>query len=135
MALIDKPGIIYLLRFPNDKLYIGATTKKIEERFNDHINASKNSNTKFHREIQKYGSHVIEGEILDHFNNLKEADFLEKEYIREYNTVSNGLNTSRGGQGVPGYIFNEDDKETISKSQKRRFEKEEERIKTMIQQQ
>lgn len=93
---------IYILLFPNSKVYIGQS-KNVERRFKEY----KNGNSQvIHRAIRKYGYDNVKREILVSCNKLnqKQLDFFEKFWIKVYNSTDNnyGYNISPGGNGNPG---------------------------------
>jgi len=88
-----------------EKSYIGYTSKSLEERLHKHIlNAISGIDTKFYRDIRKYGPKNIISKILIECNDESEAKQLEKNYIQQYNTFKNGSNSTEGGDG--GDIIN-----------------------------
>jgi hypothetical protein len=93
-----------------DKSYIGYTSKSLEERLHKHIlNALSGIDTKFYRDIRKHGPKNIISKILIECNNEIKVKQLERDYIKQYNTFKNGLNSTEGGDG--GDIINSlDDK-------------------------
>lgn len=133
MAIKDKAGFVYSITFPDNKIYIGVTSSSPEKRFKDHVSAAKTGNSgrnllKIHRAILEHGSESAVIEIIDEFSNLKEAEMLEKEYIEDYASAEeNGLNSTKGGQGVLRENITDEERERISTAQKKRFERQEER--------
>lgn len=91
--------IVYMHKTPNNKIYIGQTSKKLEYRCGLNGNGYKN-NKYFWNAIQKYGWDNIEHIILKQNLTKDEADYWEKYYICEYNTLDNkfGYNLAQGGQ-------------------------------------
>lgn len=102
-------GIIYKYTSPSNKCYIGQTIReKIRKR--SHKNAALNENvqTKFARAIRKYGWDNFTYEVLftidnDDKNRVKEKlDFMERYYIRKFDSYNNGYNMTEGGEGGSG---------------------------------
>ena len=56
-------------------------------------------NSKFCNAIKKYGFNFFTPEILEDNLTLQEACELERKYIKEYDSVRNGYNTTWGGEG------------------------------------
>ena len=89
----------------NGKLYIGYTTKSLEERANIHFYKSKSTKGKhynyvFSSAIRKYGFENFSWEILQTCKNIEECLKTEINLIAKYNTLSpNGYNISKGGNG------------------------------------
>jgi group I intron endonuclease len=83
------------------KIYIGQTTKSLEQRIKGHIKESKiDSNRPFMLSINEYGEDNFTFETIDSANNLDELNDKEVYWINFYNSVSpNGYNVTGGGQG------------------------------------
>lgn len=85
----------------NGKIYIGQTTKSLEERKKRHKQDSKRIDTYFYRAIQKYGWENFSWEVVqDNIQSIDELDRLEQYYIAYYNCFDNpsvGYNTQSGG--------------------------------------
>lgn len=91
------------------EIYIGCTTKTVNERFMEHKSRSKVDKyltIKLYKSIRDYGfdNFVVEG--------LFECDNSEKELceintIFMYDSFNNGLNHTIGGKGIIGYEYNE----------------------------
>lgn len=94
-------GFIYLIENDiNHKKYIGLTTRTIEERWKDHLKASKYKNYSLYLAMRKYGIenfHIREIQEEKDFEKLKE---LEKYWINYYNTYYDGYNQTFGGEGA-----------------------------------
>jgi group I intron endonuclease len=93
----------------NGKVYIGQTTKSLEQRIKGHIRESKiESNRPFITSINKYGIDDFIFEVIDSANNLDELNDKEIYWIDFYNSVSpNGYNVTGGGQGKKMISTNE----------------------------
>ena len=90
-----KSGI-YKITNPKGKVYIGRS-KNIEVRFKRYSRyKTTNLQPKLFESFDKYGfeNHIFE--ILDHRDNIE----LEAQYIKEYNSYEDGLNSNKGGGGV-----------------------------------
>lgn len=85
----------------NEKVYIGQTSKTLEERKIAHHNkAMFGSKYHFHNAIRKYRLDIFTWEILEsNIENKKELDRIEIEYIKKFNSIENGYNMSTGGGG------------------------------------
>lgn len=95
----EKEYCVYKHTAPNGKVYIGQTCQKPENRWK---NGKGYSNNKyFSRAIRKYSWDNFKHEIL--FENLtkEEADALEIELIKKYNSTNKdfGFNMENGGYG------------------------------------
>ena len=90
--------IIYKLISPSGKVYIGQTKQKFEKRLQSHLSKSKSSNLYLYKSIRKYGwDNFIKEVVLDKIAEDK-IDDLERQYIKELNTLApNGYNLESGG--------------------------------------
>lgn len=85
----------------NGKLYIGYTSKTVGERFKEHVASARrdNTTTKIGRAIRKYGSDNFRATVLETTSCRTECNQIEDKYIVELNTIKEGYNITRGGQG------------------------------------
>ena len=102
-------GIIYKYTSPSDKCYIGQTIREtIRKRGHKNTALKENAQTKFARAIRKYGWENFEYEVLftidnDEKKRVKEKlDFMERYYIRKFDSYNNGYNMTLGGEGGSG---------------------------------
>lgn len=81
------------------EIYVGTTTKSLNERKNDHLQKSRKSSDGivFHQAIGTYGSDSFIWTELDSANTLTELAEKETEYIYMYNSFQNGYNSNKGG--------------------------------------
>ena len=113
-------GIIYKYTSPSDKCYIGQTIRETIRKCGHKYAALKeNAQTKFARAIRKYGWENFEYEVLFTIDNddkkrVKEKlDFMERYYIRKFDSYNNGYNRTIGGSSLrgknhPRALINED---------------------------
>jgi group I intron endonuclease len=83
----------------NDKLYIGITTRTVEERFREHCNKRFYNSSNLTRAIIKHGSGSFKLEIIHQYDNIdiEELKQIEESYILSLNTVApNGYNLLAG---------------------------------------
>ena len=85
----------------NGKIYIGKTTKTIEERYKEHCNdymKDRNENRPLYRAMKKYG---IKNFSIEEIEECSTSNSSEREtyWIEYYNSFSNGYNATRGGDG------------------------------------
>lgn len=124
----------------NGKIYIGYTSKSINERWEGHINdAKKGSSLYFHKAILKsiieLGENFLNSwssEVLvNNISSLEEAKELEKKFISEYNSNHRqfGYNMTKGGDGTTGHIFRPESIEKLSRAMKGKDRSEEHRRK------
>ena len=90
---------IYIHKSPSGKVYIGQTCQKLNGRWKNGKGYSNNEY--FTRAINKYGWKSFEHEVLFYGLNKEEADILEREYIKKYNSTDPqfGYNIEFGGYG------------------------------------
>lgn len=101
--------IVYKITFPNDKMYIGCTSRALSERQKCHKSYAKNDpRTTVHHAINKYGWNSLKWEVLEKCSSIEEMHFLEKYYIKFYNSKLNfnGYNATDGGEGTIGSKHN-----------------------------
>ena len=89
----------------NGKLYIGQTTRFIQDRWERHINdaLSNRLDTHFARAIRKYGPENFVVEQIDVASSQEELNKKEIYWIKFYNTVKNGYNMTDGAVGGNTY--------------------------------
>jgi len=89
----------------NGYVYVGATTKSVEERKKDHECKAKNgTGYKFQEAISTYGVEAFTWEQIDTATNHNELAQKEKEYILEYNSKDKGYNLDNGG-GIAKQVY------------------------------
>ena len=91
-----KIEVYQITNLINQKRYIGITNN-YKRRWQEHC--KKQANSLIHKAIVKYGEENFKFEIL--YNNVseKEAEKLEKELIKEYDTLApKGYNLAKGGK-------------------------------------
>jgi group I intron endonuclease len=92
----------------NDKIYIGATTKSLEDRKKDHLKKSKKGKSyAFQNAIATYGADAFKWEEIDKTSTKDELAKKEKEYILEYNSKEQGYNSDSGG-GIQKTVYQYD---------------------------
>lgn len=91
----------------NNKIYIGATTKTVKDRFRSHIKDSKSNRCK-HRPLYKafneYGIDNFNIEIIEECKNCERFD-REIFWIDRLNTYNNGYNDTYGGEGKQKFNY------------------------------
>ena len=88
-----------------NKVYIGATTKSIEERKLDHIQkAEKKVGSYFQEAIQTYGMDSFKWEQIDTAYSNDELAKKEVKYVQQYNALKDGYNEDRGG-GIKKTVY------------------------------
>lgn len=89
----------------NGMLYIGITSKSIDERWRSHQNWTRwKKPYGLHLAIREFGVDNFTIEHIASAKNFADLRQLEKQVILQYNSLSpNGYNKTKGGQGVLGY--------------------------------
>mgnify|MGYP000968085759 FL=1 len=104
-------GTIYkITNIKTGKVYIGKTTRSLNDRLQGHINsADKGNNFKLSRAIRKYGKENFIIEPIDFADTREELNEKEVYYISEYKSLENGYNMTIGGEGGNTYIDKSDE--------------------------
>jgi group I intron endonuclease len=86
----------------NGKSYIGLTSKTVNQRWTEHCrDAAKGSSIVFHRAIRKHGKDSWQTEVLvSEIPTKEDAVLFEKHFIKFYDTLNKGYNSTVGGDGV-----------------------------------
>lgn len=100
-----KEYCVYEHVFPNGKKYIGITCDA-KKRWKD--GKGYDAQPKMKRAIECYGWENIEHNIIVDGIEKEQAERLEQYLIAELNTISNGYNSTIGGNTVGGYYLNEE---------------------------
>ena len=96
----------------NNKIYIGQTTRTLEERIAEH---KRKRNPLISKAIKKYGIENFSIEIIDKASAINELNEKEFYYIKKYNSISpNGYNQCEGGGNTIGYKHTEEAKAKMS---------------------
>lgn len=89
----------------NGQVYIGATSKSIDERKKDHFQrVDKTYSCNFHKAIRTFGLDAFSWEQIDTANNNDELAKKEKQYVLKYNSKKDGYNSDCGG-GIKKTIY------------------------------
>lgn len=82
----------------NGKVYIGQTTKTLQERKRQHLQCVKDGvNRHLYNAMRKYGTQSFKFEKLCTAKSKSELNYLEAKYITEYDSVRTGYNMGYGG--------------------------------------
>ena len=99
---MNKTGSIYIIKNKiNDKVYVGQTTQKVEERFKQHLKRLKLETKKYkiYDAMRKYGKDNFYFETIKKDIPLEKLNDTEIYYIEKYNSYYNGYNSTLGGDG------------------------------------
>lgn len=102
----------------NEKIYVGQTNKKIEERFAQHINnALKGCNFHLSKALRKYGIDNFKIEEIKNNLSSEEANFYEMFYISKLKSSERniGYNMTPGGEGGNTYLTKSEEEMEIIK--------------------
>lgn len=115
-------SIIYKLKSPSGKQYVGLTTRTFEIRMREHLN---NANLKrysylsLYRAINKYGWASFEKEILFEGDvTIEHLRELEIFFIDKYDTFYSGYNNTLGGDATCGHVWSEEQKEKLRETRR-----------------
>ena len=100
----------------NNKCYVGQTCQAVAKRWKNGAGYLDGSQPKFENAIKKYGWANFEHKIIYTNLTLEEANKLEKELIKQYDSINNGYNISSGGDGNPGHKLSEEARAKISRA-------------------
>lgn len=98
MCYIDIVMILIykITNVANGKLYIGRTIQSLKRRWISHCVPSSGC-LKLHNAIQKYGKSKFVIELITICATQEVANFWEKSFITQLDTVKNGYNIELGG--------------------------------------
>ena len=81
----------------NNKIYIGQTTRTLEQRKLCHYNTADSGNGfRFHEAIRKYGKQAFEWHIIDTATTIQELNDKERYWIEYYKSYNIGYNSTKG---------------------------------------
>ncbi len=88
------------------KIYVGQTTKTIEERWKKHLKSIfyDNLQTNLAKAVRHYGKNNFKIEILEKCKTKKELLEKEQFWIKKLNAIDKGYNMTPGGEGNNTYI-------------------------------
>lgn len=107
---------VYEHLFPNGKRYIGIT-KDVEQRWG-FKGAQYSNQTKIANAINKYGWENIEHNIIKDGLSKNDAEKLEIELIKEFDSINNGYNVAIGGNIAVSTYLNKTLSSMILKAKK-----------------
>lgn len=93
---LNKQGVIYLLEFPNGKVYIGQTTQTLKKRTKSHLKPTEGC-VSLNRAIQKYKEFKVS--VLEENLTIGQLNSFEAYYIKLFNSnAEDGYNLMSGGR-------------------------------------
>ena len=104
--------IVYKITFPNNKVYIGITTKTLEQRMKAHKQKAnkKGIKSKVQCAIKSYGLDNCIIEVLETHTCMEDLYKAEIANIKKFDSFNNGYNSTLGGEGTPGKPLSEKNK-------------------------
>ena len=89
----------------NDKIYVGQTTRTLEQRKWQHLNAVKNGHKNhLYNAMRKYGVDKFKFEKICDVDSIENLNILERYYIAKYDCIRNGYNMVDGGNNNVMFI-------------------------------
>lgn len=118
-----KTSCIYVIEnLDNHKLYVGQTID-FAARKSSHLSSlrrGKAANKYLQRSFDKYGEEQFDFRILE-LCDPEKLDEREIYWIETLDTYNNGYNMNKGGGGIRGYHFTDEQKKHLSESLKGRI--------------
>ena len=113
---MNKGKIYKMVNTINGDVYIGCTIYALDKRFYEHLHRCFKSdvNTKLYNSIREFGAKNFTIELLEECA-LSEILEKEKQYITQYDSFENGLNSAFGGEENVGYLHSNENLKTYSK--------------------
>jgi group I intron endonuclease len=96
------------------EIYIGITRQSIKRRWAGHLYSSTRCSTKLARAIRKHGERAFTCEHIASGLSLEGLLKAEEDLVNQYDSMENGLNSTRGGYGVAGIQWTPESKKRIS---------------------
>lgn len=109
----DKINLVYLILFPNGKVYIGQTKQKLITRIRHHCAPSQTSCSKLKRAMLKYCSFDVH--VLSSNLSIEQMNVYEQFFIKAFDSVRCGYNLDSGGKNK---FLSQETKDKISKANK-----------------
>lgn len=110
--------IIYKLLHQGIPIYIGQTTKRLNERLSCHFSkAKKSTKSKIGAKLRKYPREEFSIEMIE-VVDAATIDEREQFWISQYNTIEKGCNLAIGGRTNRGMKYGPEYGERISKLRK-----------------
>ena len=101
----------------NGKIYIGMTTKSLQERINGHKKNYKYTTYAFHRALLKYGFENFSFEVIDTADSVEALINKECLHIKEHDSMNPRIGYNMIAQDDHVKFFTDDVRKKISKAQ------------------
>lgn len=108
----------------NNKIYIGFCSTSLDVRVKKHVRQARLNNTssKLHSAIRKYGAGEFSWEpIYQSLDGQHCLNVMECHFIKEYNSVQDGYNTTHGGGGALGIKQSDYQKQRASEANRGKY--------------
>lgn len=103
----------------NGKIYIGQTTRTLDERISEH---KRHRQCIVGRAFSKYGEENLLVEVIDYATNIDELNAKEIKWIEFYNCIiPYGYNQCVGGKNTIGFHHREESKRKMSELKKQSY--------------
>lgn len=113
--------ILYKITFPNNRVYIGITTRTLKRRMDQHRQQMYKQNNKVQKAFRKYGFENCKFEILERHINLYFLIESEIFNIWSHNSKRNGYNSTFGGDGTYGRHISVKEKQKHATKMKKKW--------------
>ena len=88
----------------NKKVYIGITTRKLDQRWSQHLSYAKNNRGyRLHKAMRKIGIKKFMMKELYKTSDWEKINSFERKMIKKHNSIHNGYNTNFGGSFGSGF--------------------------------
>jgi group I intron endonuclease len=106
---IIKNGLIYQIKFPNGKSYVGRSIKPMKRLIQRYLVHEINGVRPVNRAIKSFGINTIIFVLIEEFENVSDAYLSEREifWIKELKTIinENGYNLTEGGRNCDNFKY------------------------------
>jgi len=115
----EKGKIYKITNKENGLIYIGCTINSLKKRFSEHLYRCFKTDykSKLYNSMKKYGQEIFTIELIEECD-LSIIYETEKKYIKQYDSYTNGLNSTFGGEGCLGYTHSLEIRQKISENTK-----------------
>lgn len=116
---MEKRFVVYkITNTVNDKVYIGCTSRRFEQRKKEHLSSARITRSKqtIHCAMRKDGFKNFIFEVIFHALTHEDMLYMEIQFIEEHGSFKFGYNSTIGGEGTIGYIPTEEAKKNMSNS-------------------
>jgi hypothetical protein len=130
-ALGNKEKIIYIAVFPDQKVYVGKTDRRLIERIREH---QRHKDLVMEIEGSRVDWDKVKWGILDEYKDSIEMVKKERQWVSHYksNKADFGFNQTEGGEGTSGFKNSPEQVEANSKRRKEYFKNSKNRKKQSL---